>query len=157
MPTIATDIQLCAQLAFGPGHWAASAADRTSADPGRPTVLVVDDDTRVRRLTARMLEEEGYQVVEAESGQEALRRLKGDAAIRVVVTDVVMPEMDGLALADRVLGLSPERRVVLMTGHAPELLGRMGLRTSRLPLLMKPFTVDQLVRQVEKALGQLFN
>jgi two-component system cell cycle sensor histidine kinase/response regulator CckA len=114
---------------------------------------VVDDDRGVRRLTARMLRGEGYQVLEAESGEEALRLLESDPGINLVVTDIVMPEMHGLDLADLALAKIPHLKIVLMTGHAPELTSQLDVRASRLPVLLKPFTSEQLLGKVREALG----
>jgi CheY-like chemotaxis protein len=128
-------------------------SDRTGLGAEACAVLVVDDDRGVRRLTVRMLRTEGYRVVEAESGAEALRTLASDPGIGLVVTDIVMPEMDGLSLADQALAQLPNLRVVLMTGHAPELTTKLGLRESPLPVLLKPFTAEQLLGKVRAALG----
>jgi two-component system cell cycle sensor histidine kinase/response regulator CckA len=116
-------------------------------------VLVVDDDRGVRRLTARMLRTEGYKVLEAGSGVEALQTLESDPSVRLLVTDIVMPEMDGLSLADRALAKVPHLRVVLMTGHAPELAAQLKRRDSPLPVLHKPFTAEQLLGKVRDTLG----
>ena len=64
-----------------------------------------------------------------------------------------MPEMDGLALADRALATLPRLRVVLMTGHAPELTVQLELRDSPLPVLLKPFTAEQLLGKVRDTLA----
>ncbi len=136
-----------------PRAWLAPGSDRTGLAAGAGSVLVVDDDRGVRRLTARMLRTEGYQVLEAESGAEALRTLESDPGIGLLVTDIVMPEMDGLALADLALARSPHLRVVLMTGHAPELTAQLELRDSSLPVLLKPFTAEQLLGKVRDTLA----
>ena len=136
-----------------PRAWLSPGSDRTGLAAGACSVLVVDDDRGVRRLTARMLRTEGYQVLEAGSAVEALRTLENDPAIGLLVTDIVMPEMDGLALADRALARSPHLRVVLMTGHAPELTAQLELRESSLPVLLKPFTAEQLLGKVRDTLA----
>jgi len=126
--------------------------DRTALEPSRPSVLVVDDDRGVLRLTARMLRLEGYTVLEAGSGAEALRLLEAEPDIRLVLTDVVMPGMHGLDLAAKVQQRERHPRVILMTGHAAELSAQLEQRDSSLPLLLKPFTSQQLSRAVRKAL-----
>jgi CheY-like chemotaxis protein len=136
-----------------PRAWLAPESDRTGLAAGTASVLVVDDDRGVRRLTARMLRTEGYKVLEAESGAEALRVLESDPSIRLMVTDIVMPEMDGLALADQALAGRPRLRVVLMTGHSLELTSRLGLRESPLPVLLKPFSAEQLLGKVRDTLA----
>jgi DNA-binding NtrC family response regulator len=136
-----------------PRAWLTPESDRTGLTAAAGSVLVVDDDRGVRRLTARMLRTVGYRVLEAESGAEALRTLESDPGIQLLVTDIVMPEMDGLALADRALAILPQLRVMLMTGHAPELTAQLDLRDTPLPVLLKPFTAEQLLGKVRDTLG----
>jgi CheY-like chemotaxis protein len=136
-----------------PRTWLSPESDRTGLAAGAVSVLVVDDDRGVRRLTARMLRTGGYKVLEAESGAEALRTLEGDPEVRLLVTDIVMPVMDGLVLADRAVAKLPRLRVVLMTGHAPELTAKLDHRDARLPVLLKPFTAEQLLGKVRDTLA----
>jgi two-component system, cell cycle sensor histidine kinase and response regulator CckA len=133
--------------------WLSPDPDRTGLRPSSHVVLVVDDDRGVLRLTARILRLEGYTVLEACSGVEALRILDGVPDVRLVLTDVVMPEMHGLDLAAKILEREEGPGVVLMTGHAAELSGRLEQRDPSLPLLLKPFTSQQLIKTVRKALG----
>jgi DNA-binding NtrC family response regulator len=129
-------------------------ADGTGLQPRDYAVLVVDDDRGVLRLTARMLRLEGYTVLEAGSGAEALRVLETEPDIRLVVTDVVMPGMHGLDLAAKILERERRPQVVLMTGHAAELSAQLEQRDPSLPLLLKPFTTQQLLKTVRSALGE---
>jgi DNA-binding NtrC family response regulator len=131
--------------------------DKTGLAAGGYSVLVVDDDRGVRRLTARMLRAAGYKVLEAESGRQALRLLESDPSINLVVTDIVMPEMHGLDFADLALEKIPHLKIILMTGHAPELTSQLDLRASRLPVLLKPFTAEQLFGKVREALADQRN
>lgn len=120
-----------------------------SAQPAR-TVLVVDDETAVRKLIAKLLVGAGFQVVEAAHGQEALELLRQNGrAIDVLLTDVVMPKLDGLELATLAAQAWPSVPVVLMSGH-PE---TARLRPEDLPKNMqyvrKPFRADQLLELVQ--------
>jgi DNA-binding NtrC family response regulator len=133
--------------------WLSPDPDRTGLQSSGHAVLVVDDDRGVLRLTARILRTEGYTVLEAGSGAEALRILDHEPDVRLVLTDVVMPEMHGLDLAGKILEREHCPNVVLMTGHAAELSGRLESRDPALPLLLKPFTSQQLIKTVRKALG----
>jgi two-component system cell cycle sensor histidine kinase/response regulator CckA len=109
------------------------------------TVLVVDDEPAMRRLLRRQLEALGCTVLEAESGREALRLLLGHrGTLDLVLSDVVMPEMNGTELADRILADSPEQCIVLMSGHVPGGLTRIGRRERIVPIMRKPFLPDQL-------------
>ena len=136
-----------------PWAWLSPESDRTGLSAAGCCILVVDDDRSVRRLTARMLRAEGYQVLEAESGMEALRTLENDPTIRLVVTDIVMPEMHGLDLADRAMAKFPDLRIVLMTGHAQELSAQLASLSAPLPVLLKPFTAEQLWSKVRETLA----
>ena len=133
--------------------WLSPNPDRTALRPVGDCVLVVDDDRGVLRLTARMLRLEGYTVLEASSGVEALGVLATEPDVRLVLTDVVMPEMHGLDLVAKIQQREPRPQLVLMTGHAAELSGQLERRDPSLPLLLKPFTSKQLIKTVRKALG----
>ena len=131
--------------------------ERTSPAQSKVTVMVVDDNDQGRWLTARMLHDEGYHVIEASSGEQALERLTEAGEVQVIVTDIAMPGgMDGIELAERVLALAPWRRVVLMSGYA-RVFPQLGTSARRLPLLIKPFSADQLVQQVREVLGKEMN
>ena len=111
------------------GPWLSPDPDRTGLRSSGHAVLVVDDDRGVLRLTARILRLEGYTVLEAGSGEEALRILDNEQDVRLVLTDVVMPEMHGLDLAANIMARGQPPQVVLMTGHAAELSGRLEQRS----------------------------
>jgi DNA-binding NtrC family response regulator len=79
--------------------------------------------------------------------------LEGNPGIHLVVTDIVMPEMHGLDLADRALARAPDLRIVLMTGHAPQLTSLLERRETPLPVLLKPFTSEELIGKVRDVLA----
>jgi two-component system cell cycle sensor histidine kinase/response regulator CckA len=129
--------------------------DRTSPRPSSVTVLVVDDNDQSRRLTARMLRDEGYHVIEAHSGERALECLKtGD--VKVVLTDIAMPGMDGIELAHRIMAADASRPVVLMSGY-DRIYPQLGALAANFPLLQKPFSADQLGREIREALHREAN
>ena len=119
------------------------------------TVLVVDDERPVLRLLRRQLEALGCTVLEAQDGPEALRLLVGRrGAVDLVLSDIVMPGMNGTELADRILADRPEQCVILMSGQAPGGLARIGRREKIVPVLRKPFTPEQLLELVSIVLQQ---
>jgi CheY-like chemotaxis protein len=135
--------------------WLDQQQDRTSPTWSSVTIMVVDDHEQSRSITARMLRDEGYRVIEAQSGEEALDRLAGTNDVQVVLTDIVMPGgIDGLELARKVTALSPWRRVVLMSGYA-RIFPQLGTSAPPFPLLIKPFAADQLARQIREVLEQM--
>jgi DNA-binding NtrC family response regulator len=136
-----------------PLTWLDLHTDRTGPAQSAVTIMVVDDDERGRWVTARMLRDEGYNVIEARSGEQALERLADATEVQVVLTDLAMPGgLHGLELAERALAAAPWRRVVLMTGY-DQLLPQLAESEKRFPLLMKPFSADQLARQIREVLG----
>ena len=114
-------------------------------------ILVVEDEGPVRSLVARVLAREGYSVLQAASGAEALKRVSEfEGPIDLVLTDVVMPGMDGRDLARSVTGSRPDARVVLMSGYSDE-LPRIDVDPGDIPILRKPFTPAELTRAIEEA------
>jgi two-component system cell cycle sensor histidine kinase/response regulator CckA len=123
--------------------------------PGRATVLVVDDEEMVRRLAARMLVTLGYRVLEARSGQEAVRLLRrGAHRIDGVLTDVAMPGIGGRELGETIARCWPQIRVLYMSGFAANRMVSDGALDPSVPFIQKPFTSEQLGRRVRELLGQ---
>ena len=122
----------------------------TRSPPSRPTVLVVDDEEGMRALIARMLTRSGYPVLAASNGLEALARMR-EARIDVVVTDLSMPEMNGLDLIDALTKVRPETTVIGLSGmdHSTRYLKRARLLGARASL-RKPVGRADLVRTIER-------
>jgi PAS domain S-box-containing protein len=125
------------------------------AAEGNETILVVEDESAVRELTRRVLESAGYRVLTATSGVEALQMLEGSTeTIHLMLTDVLMPGMNGRELALRVTGLRPDIKVLYMTGYTPDALLRRGVLDAANRVVSKPFTVLTLRRQVRETLDE---
>ena len=120
--------------------------------PGE-TILVVDDELMVLALTRDILVGEGYQVLEAPGGEDALRIAEGHAgAIHLLLTDVVMPEINGRQLADRLRRIRRETKVLFMSAFTTELLADYEVMSGD-PLITKPFSVADLTHKVREILG----
>jgi hypothetical protein len=116
------------------------------AEP-RPTILVVDDEDPVRELVRDALESEGYTVLDTGDPLEA-RRIATSRTVHLLLTDVVMPRMNGLELAERVEAASPATKVLMMSGFMTP-----AMKASGRTILAKPFGLDDLLRAVRESLS----
>jgi DNA-binding response OmpR family regulator len=117
-----------------------------------PTILVVDDERLARRLLYRVLSEEGYRVFEAASAEEAMGVLElAHWYVHLIMLDVVMPDVDGVQLGQRILRRWPPLRLLYMSAHPAEVLVQHGLTDPQVHFLPKPFTHDELMHKVEVA------
>ena len=122
---------------------------------GRETVLVVEDELAVRQVVAATLRSCGYKVLEARSGEEGMRRLRRhEGPLHLLLTDLVMPRMNGRKVADSVRTLYPEVKVVFMSGYTDDALLRHGVSDTQGSFLQKPFTMETLTQEVREVLGE---
>ena len=123
------------------------------APVGTETVLVVEDDEAVRRLTREILQRSGYRVFDAGNPREAIQ-VAGECAtsIDLLLTDVVMPDVNGRVLAERLGAMFPSLRVLFMSGYSDEAVFRHGMIRPDTAFIEKPFTEDSLARKVREVL-----
>ena len=121
------------------------------AAPGE-TILLVEDDERVRRMTAASLGELGYRVVSADSAAEALRHIEKANGFALMLTDIVMPDMNGRRLADEVRQRRSEMKVLFMTGFTRNAVVHNGIIDDGVNYLQKPFTLGELAAKVRAAI-----
>jgi PAS domain S-box-containing protein len=125
------------------------------APSGRETVLVVEDEQRVRELASAMLRRHGYRVIEASCGAEALAiASRYEGPIDMLFTDVVMPHMNGRQLAQQLQATRPQMKVLYVSGYADSAVLPAGIVQNGLPILEKPFTADDLARRIRELLDQ---
>ncbi len=124
--------------------------DERATGASRERILLVEDAARVRAVVREILEMHGYDVIEAQSGADALALAERHTGpIALMVTDVVMPEMSGLELAERLRPRRPDMRVLYMSGYADDAIVRLGADAA---LLAKPFPPDALAAKVREIL-----
>jgi PAS domain S-box-containing protein len=120
---------------------------------GKETILLVEDQEIVRRFAKRILEQKGYRVLEAEDGVDALRKCDGyEEEIHLLVTDVVMPNMDGKELFKRISKIRPRTKVLFMSGYTDDVIADHGLLKLGLKLLHKPFNANELLLRTQETL-----
>ena len=119
------------------------------------TILLVEDETSVRALARRVLVRAGFRVLEASSPGEALALAEQHAAeISLVLSDVVMPEMSGPALAGKLAAVCPGVRVLFISGYTDDEVISRGLGGADIDLLQKPFSAQQLVERAREAIDR---
>ena len=135
---------------------ALAACDAKGKPPcGSEKVLVVEDDATVLDLVSRVLKELGYDVVRAPGAREALAAVEdADGKIDLLLTDVMMPVMNGRVLYERILKIDPSVRVVYMSGYTDNVIAGRGLIDPDVVFIQKPFTMDRLARRIREALDR---
>jgi PAS domain S-box-containing protein len=120
---------------------------------GVETILLVEDDERVRALIGILLKKSGYAVLEAAHGEQALDIARTyDMPIQLLLTDVVMPGISGRVLAERLASLRSETRVLFMSGYSDDAMLRHGVQAGGMQFIQKPFSIDALAAKIREAL-----
>ena len=120
---------------------------------GSETIVLVEDEDGVRELVRRNLEKQGYTVLDASNGQEAIEAVDGyNGPLHLIVTDVVMPVMGGRQLVDRLLPRYPDLKVLYVTGYADDAMLRKGINVESHGFLQKPFSPSVLAKKVRSVL-----
>ena len=120
---------------------------------GRETILMVEDEPAILRLGQRMLQREEYRVLVAATPGEAIRLAEEWAGdIHLLITDVIMPEMNGRNLAKRLLSLCPNMKCMFMSGYTADIIAHQGVMDAGVNFLQKPFAMSQLTAKVRAVL-----
>jgi two-component system cell cycle sensor histidine kinase/response regulator CckA len=120
---------------------------------GQGTILLVEDEEGLRSLNARGLRSRGYSVIEASNGIEAMEALEEkNGAVDLVVSDVVMPEMDGPTLLKEMRGRNPDLKIIFVSGYAEDAFEKSLPENQQFAFLPKPFTLSQLVAAVKETM-----
>jgi CheY-like chemotaxis protein len=118
------------------------------------TILLVEDEEMVRALMCEVLEREGYQVLSCSHPQEGIEACQQHGAqIDLLLTDVVMPGMNGRDMANQILRILPGLRVIFMSGYTEHVLTCEGEIDSQFEYLQKPFTLRTLMQKLDRVLG----
>jgi len=122
---------------------------------GDETILVVEDNHEVRKVTGRILRMQGYRVLEASNGGDSFSISKQhEGPIHLMITDVVMPEMNGPQLAKHLISQHPEMKVLYMSGYVKNFISHQGILGKEMNYIQKPFTVNELAKKVREVLDR---
>ncbi|MGA7300248.1 MAG: ATP-binding protein, partial [Candidatus Sulfotelmatobacter sp.] len=122
-------------------------------EPGTETILLAEDEANLRYLARQFLEKQGYKVIEAADGAVAMQiAVAHEGVIHLLLTDVIMPGMNGRELAQRISEIRPQTKVLYMSGYTENVIGHNGTLDAGVRLLQKPFTLRDLKSKVREVL-----
>ncbi len=130
------------------------AAAKRPARQGKETVLLVEDEPAILNLAARLLRKQGYGVLATKSPTDALRlAAEHEGDIHLLLTDVIMPEMNGRVLADNLRARYPHIKCLFMSGYTADVVAKQGILDEDVSFLQKPFSAEELADKMELVLG----
>jgi two-component system cell cycle sensor histidine kinase/response regulator CckA len=130
-------------------------AGRIAPPTGHETILIAEDETMVRNLAKTVLSMHGYKILEARNGGEAyLLCKKQDEKIDLLLTDIIMPNMNGKELYEQLHQLRPELQVLYMSGYTEKIIAEQGVLDGSVNFLPKPFTIESLTKKVREVLDK---
>jgi PAS domain S-box-containing protein len=130
-------------------------APRTVLSRGEATVVLVEDEDKVRALATRLLRRQGYRVHAYSNGEEALRAVKEmKEPLHLLITDVVLPGMNGRVLAEQMLALRPDMKVLYTSGYTENVIVQHGVLQKGIEFIAKPYSIESFALRVREVLGQ---
>ena len=127
--------------------------DNRKVEPGTETILLVEDEANLRYLARQYLEKQGYKVIEAADGAVAMQiAVAHEKIIHLLLTDVIMPGMNGRELAQRIAEIRPNVKILYMSGYTENVIGHNGMLDAGIRLLQKPFNLRDLKSMVREVL-----
>jgi PAS domain S-box-containing protein len=128
-------------------------AEPAFTEPGTETILLAEDEANLRYLARQFLEKQGYKVIEAADGAVAMQiAVAHEGVIHLLLTDVIMPGMNGRELAQRISEIRPQTKILYMSGYTENVIGHNGTLDAGIRLLQKPFTLRELKSKVREVL-----
>src|SRR5580698_5671349 len=136
-----------------PAAMVATPIELQKVEPGTETILLVEDEANLRYLARQYLEKQGYKVIEAADGAVAMQiAVAHEAVIHLLLTDVIMPGMNGRELAQRISEIRPNVKILYMSGYTENVIGHNGMLDAGVRLLQKPFNLRDLKSKVREVL-----
>jgi PAS domain S-box-containing protein len=152
LPRVASTGETAAQLAAS-GVLDSEVRNNNIVEPGSETILLVEDEANLRYLARQYLEKQGYKVIEAADGAVAMQiAVAHEKVIHLLLTDVIMPGMNGRELAQRISEIRPNVKILYMSGYTENVIGHNGMLDAGIRLLQKPFNLRDLKSKVREVL-----
>ncbi len=152
---VGSTFSICFPVVQEEAQAAAKSKPTSLAAKGSETILVAEDEASVRKIVVRAMKSFGYQVLEAGNGFEAVQQAwKYKGTIHLLLTDTVMPRMNGKELSDALKKARPGMKVIFMSGYTREVLSQQGTIDSSIHLVQKPFSNEELAERVREVLDQ---
>ena len=129
------------------------AAENEEIKPSGATILVVDDEPNLRRVLSAVLARDGHEVLVADGGREAVRKAKAEPKLSLLITDYLMPDMNGLEVLEAVRKHHPGLRTLIISGHGTVRSAVEAMRLGAFDFITKPFDVEQVRDAVDRALA----
>jgi PAS domain S-box-containing protein len=126
--------------------------DKPALKTGNETILLVEDEESVLNLTAMMLENLGYTVIPFNKPLSALNYIKTQSGIDLLITDIIMPEMNGRDLAENILAFYPDLKILLISGYTSNVIDNQEIKNLKVPLLQKPFSMAEISEKIRQIL-----
>jgi DNA-binding NtrC family response regulator len=118
------------------------------------TILIVEDDPMMMEMSSMLLQQLGYAVISAETPMQALRIAEeGSSDIQLLITDIIMPEMNGRELADRIKAIRPKIECLFMSGYTANVIAHQGVLDKGVNFIQKPFSMKGIAAKVREVLG----
>ena len=157
LPRVASIGEMAAETAAGkPWRRLAAPIDNRKVEPGTETILLVEDEANLRYLARQYLEKQGYKVIEAADGAVAMQiAVAHEKVIHLLLTDVIMPGMNGRELAQRIAEIRPNVKILYMSGYTENVIGHNGMLDAGIRLLQKPFNLRDLKSMVREVLDTI--
>jgi PAS domain S-box-containing protein len=156
LPRVASTGEMTGEMADAAGENVASMdgpLDNRKVEPGTETILLVEDEANLRYLARQYLEKQGYKVIEAADGAVAMQiAVAHEKVIHLLLTDVIMPGMNGRELAQRIAEIRPNVKILYMSGYTENVIGHNGMLDAGIRLLQKPFNLRDLKSMVREVL-----
>ncbi|MCF8113053.1 MAG: response regulator, partial [Desulfotignum sp.] len=125
--------------------------EKKAVPGGTETILLVEDEPAILKMTRMMLERKGYTVISAATPAQALEKAQNHAgAIDLLMSDVVMPEMNGRDLATKIIALYPDIRLLFMSGYTANVIAHQGILDKGVAFIQKPFSMAELTEKVRE-------